>query len=164
MPTTRVSGATVEVTILIFTNLSKKRSEHNHQECPRGHPTPAGEGPARRPDPPSKLGAWVQMELNPSRKLPHRPSDHRDKNNETRLKTAQPIHLSETDTRLKVAQPIQRITPRHTHQDKKNDTHPGAVHPTQRPKADTVPTCSSIHPGNYPATDPLREHRRPWDA
>ena len=55
------------------------------------------------------------MELNPSRKLLHRPSDHRDKNNETHLKTAQPIQLPETDTRLKVAQPIQRMTPRHTH-------------------------------------------------
>ena len=109
-------GATVEVTILVFIKFSKKiRSEHNHQECPRGQPTPVGQGLVRRPDPASKLGAWVQVELNPSRKLPHRPSDQREKNNETRLKTAQPIQLPETDTRLKVAQPIQRNTPRHTH-------------------------------------------------
>ena len=111
MSSTMMPGATVEVTILIFT----KEASTTTKSVREVTPLPAGQGPARRPDPASKPIAWVQVEVNPSRKLPHRPSDQREKNNETRLKTAQPIQLPETDTRLKVAQPIQRNTPRHAH-------------------------------------------------
>ena len=152
-------GATVEVTILAFIKFSKtnrKRAQPPRvsERSPRDAPTqPASQLPGSK---------WSSTHpenypTDPARQEQRNPSE-----NSSTHPTIRNRYTAQGSSTHPENYPARH--PPSNHQDKKNETHPGTVHPTQRPKADTIPTCSSIHHGNYPATDPLRDHRRPWQA
>ena len=168
MAPTMVPGATVEVTSTFhnFSKKDKKRTQPPRVSERSPHPSRPGTRETPRPSQQANClgpsGAQPIQKTTPPTQRPTRKEQRNPSENSSTHPTTRDRYTTEGSSTHPENYPARH--PPSNHQDKKNETHPGTAHPTQRPKADTIPTCSSINPGRYPATDPLRDHRRPWEA